>query len=310
MEDTEKEKKDDLINSEGKEDNSPNKKITFIIIACFIFSVALVILAIIIYLAKDKSLAELEVYTKYDKIEEIKIGGIGKVYKATDKKTNETFSIREIKLNTKEIREDVQNDIKFMNASTHASKRTLQLKEVFEQRSTKFIVTEYYDEDLSITLDKTEKGFDIDRIKKIMNQINISLQNFRKLNVVYNNMLLENIIVQKHGENYTYKLSNFSKSILITNNKNETEKEDEWGIKPVLGNINEKKKDLYDIGKEIYRMIFKEQDKKDDEMIKNINEKCNDTELNDLMEKLLVEKDEDRISWEEYFNHTFFVSEL
>ncbi len=308
MEDTEKEKKDDLINSEGKEDNSPNKKITFIIIACFIFSVALVILAIIIYLAKDKSLAELEVYTKYDKIEEIKIGGIGKVYKATDKKTNETFSIREIKLNTKEIREDVQNDIKFMNASTHASKRTLQLKEVFEQRSTKFIVTEYYDEDLSITLDKTEKGFDIDRIKKIMNQINISLQNFRKLNVVYNNMLLENIIVQKHGENYTYKLSNFSKSILITNNKNETEKEDEWGIKPVLGNINEKKKDLYDIGKEIYRMIFKEQDKKDDEMIKNINEKCNDTELNDLMEKLLVEKDEDRISWDDYFNHTFFVS--
>ena len=308
MEDTEKEKKDDLINSEGKEDNSPNKKITFIIIACFIFSVALVILAIIIYLAKDKSLAELEVYTKYDKIEEIKIGGIGKVYKATDKKTNETFSIREIKLNTKEIREDVQNDIKFMNASTHASKRTFQLKEVFEQRSTKFIVTEYYDEDLSITLDKTEKGFDIDRIKKIMNQINISLQNFRKLNVVYNNMLLENIIVKKHGENYTYKLSNFSKSILITNNKNETEKEDEWGIKPVLGNINEKKKDLYDIGKEIYRMIFKEQDKKDDEMIKNINEKCNDTELNDLMEKLLVEKDEDRISWDDYFNHTFFVS--
>ena len=308
MEDTEKEKKDDLINSEGKEDNSPNKKITLIIIACFIFSVALVILAIIIYLAKDKSLAELEVYTKYDKIEEIKIGGIGKVYKATDKKTNETFSIREIKLNTKEIREDVQNDIKFMNASTHASKRTFQLKEVFEQRSTKFIVTEYYDEDLSITLDKTEKGFDIDRIKKIMNQINISLQNFRKLNVVYNNMLLENIIVKKHGENYTYKLSNFSKSILITNNKNETEKEDEWGIKPVLGNINEKKKDLYYIGKEIYRMIFKEQDKKDDEMIKNINEKCNDSELKDLMEKLLVEKDEDRISWNDYFNHTFFVS--
>lgn len=308
MEDTEKEKKDDLINSEGKEDNSPNKKITFIIIACFIFSVALVILAIIIYLAKDKSLAELEVYTKYDKIEEIKIGGIGKVYKATDKKTNETFSIREIKLNTKEIREDVQNDIKFMNASTHASKRTFQLKEVFEQRSTKFIVTEYYDEDLSITLDKTEKGFDIDRIKKIMNQINISLQNFRKLNVVYNNMLLENIIVQKHGENYTYKLSNFSKSILITNNTDETEKEDEWGIKPVLSNINKEKKDLYYIGKEIYRMIFKEQGKKDDEMIKNIKEKCNDPELNDLMEKLLVEKDEDRISWNNYFNHTFFVS--
>ena len=46
------------------------------------------------------------------------------------------FSIREIKFNTKEIR----NDIKFMNASTHISDKTFQLKEVFEQRSIKFII--------------------------------------------------------------------------------------------------------------------------------------------------------------------------
>lgn len=67
------------------------------------------------------------------------------------------------------------------------------------------------------------------------------------------------------------------------------EKENECGIKPILGNITEERKDLYDIGKEIYRMILKEKGKKDDEMINNINEKCNDDELKDLMGKLLVE---------------------
>lgn len=308
MEKTEQEKNDELINADLEENNSSNKKITLIIIVCFVFSVVLVILAIILYLAKDKSPAELEVYKKYKKLEKINVGSDGDVYKVQDKKTNETFSVKEIKLKTKEIRNDVENDIKFMNASTHYSNKTFQLKEVFEQRSTKFIVTEYYDEDLSITLSKREEGFNLDEIKIIMFQINKNLENLINLNVVYNNILLENIIVQKHGENCTVKLSNFSKSILITDNKDNTTKENEWGIKPVFGNITEEKKDLYNIGKEIYRMIFREKDKKNDEMINNIKEKCkDDKDFVDLMKQLLVEKDEERISWKDYFNHTFFV---
>ena len=303
MEDKEKE---ELISSDDEKSTS-SKLIAFIIIACFIFSIALVIIAIIVYLSKDKSLSELEVYKKYEKQEKIKLGDDRIVYKAKNKETNETVAIKEIKLKTTDIRNKVEKDIKFMNASNHLSNMTFQLKEVFEQRSTKFIVTEYYDEDLSITLSKTEKGFEIEEVKSLVKTMNRILQGLRGFNVVYNNIKLENIIVQKNGDKSdTIKLADYSKAKLITNDKNDT-KENEYGITPVLGDINEEKEDLYNIGKEIYRMLFKETGKKNEEMIKGIKEKYNNPELNDLMEKLLVDDQKVKISWDDYFNHTFFA---
>ena len=304
MEDKEKE---ELISSDDEKSNSSSKLIAFIIIACFIFSVALVIIAIIVYLSKDKSLSELEVYKLYEKQEKIKLGDDRIVYKAKNKETNETVAIKEIKLKTTDIRNKVEKDIKFMNASNHLSNATFKLIEVFEQRSTKFLVTEYYDEDLSITLSKTEKGFDIELVKRLVNIMNRILQGLRGFNVVYNNIKLENIIVQMAGDKIgMIKLTDFSEAELFTNDKNDT-KENEWGITPVFGDINEEKKDLYNIGKEIYRMLFKKTDKKNEEMIKDIKEKFNNTELSDLMEKLLVEDAKERISWDDYFNHTFFA---
>ena len=303
MEDKEKE---ELISSDDEKSNSSSKLIAFIIIAFFIFSVALVIIAIIVYLSKDKSLSELEVYKKYEKQEKIKLGDDRIVYKAKNKETNETVAIKEIKLKTTDIRNKVEKDIKFMNASNHLSNETFQLIEVFEQRSTKFLVTEYYDEDLSITLSKTEKGFNIELVKRLVNTTNRILQGLRGFNVVYNNIKLENIIVQMAGNEIgKIKLTDFSEAELFTNDKNDT-KENEWGITPVFGDINEEKEDLYNIGKEIYRMLFKKTGKKNEETIKDIKEKFNNNaELSDLMERLLVEDAKERISWDDYFNHTF-----
>ena len=192
-----------------------------------------------------------------------------------------------------------------MNASNHLSNATFQLIEVFEQRSTKFIVTEYYDEDLSIALNKTENGFDINVVKGIINYINQILNYFRNNNVVFNNIKLENILVVRKEDNSTMiKLSDFSKAKLITNDTN-SNKKNEWDITPVFGDINEEKQDLYDIGKEMYRMLFKKTGKKNEEMIKEI-EKLNNTDLSDLMGKLLVEDVKERISWDVYYNHPFF----
>ena len=304
MEDKEKE---ELISSENEKSNSPRKLIAFIIIICFIISIALVIIAIIVYLSKDKSLSELEVYKKYEKQEQIKLGENRIVYKAKSRETNETVAIKEIKLKTKDIRNNIEKDIKFMNASNHLSNATFQLIEVFEQRSTKFIVTEYYDEDLSITLSKTEKGFDIEVVKRLVNIINRILKGLRGFNVVYNNIKLENIIVQMDGDKIgMIKLTDFSEAKLLTNDTNDS-KENEWGIAPVFGDINEEKEDLYNIGKEIYRMLFKETGKSNEEMIKGIKERFNNNELNELMEKLLVDDKKERISWDNYFNLTFFA---
>jgi serine/threonine protein kinase len=311
MEDTEQKNKDELINSNEKENNSTNKIISFIIIIFFILSIALVIIAIIIYFAKDKSLSELEVYKKYQKQGNISVGGDSIVYKVKNKETNQTFALKEIKLENNTIKNNVENDIKFMKACYNLSKISIQLIDEFEERSTKFLVTELYDEDLSISLDKSEKGFDVGKIKSIIKELNKILYELREVKVAYNNIKLESILVKNENKNeFEIRLSDYSKAKLLT--KNETF-EKEWNIKPYSGDnktISEfEKQDLFDIGKEIYRMLFKENDKTVKEMIPKIESDVEDTDLKNLLIGLLDEDFEKRIDWNDYFNHTFFVND-
>ena len=78
-------------------------------------------------------------------------------------------------------------------------------------------------------------------------------------------------------------------------------------------NPNEKF-DIWSIGILIYYMLFGEypyEGKRDMMIIKQIEsdkkiKKCEDKELQDLMSKMLKKNVNERISWNEYFNHPFF----
>ena len=168
MEDTEEKNDEKLVEEkEEKEKGSffTKNKIALIIVGCFLFSIALVILAIIVYLARDYTLSPLEVFEKYDIIENYTVGENGiAIYKAKNKNTNELFTIKEIKLSTTTIRNQVKNDILFNQAIHNYTKKSIEIKELFEQRSTKFIVMEYYDKDLSVDLDDS-KGFEVDKLE-------------------------------------------------------------------------------------------------------------------------------------------------
>lgn len=306
MEETEKKNNEEEL-IENK--NSPNKLISLIIIVLFLLSIALVILAIIIYFAKDKTLSELEVYKKYEKLENITVSGNSPVYKVKDKKTNLTYALKEIKLNSNEIKNNVENDIKFMKACYNLSKISIHLIEVFEQRRTKFLVTELYNEDLSILLNKSAKPFDVPRVKNILIELNKLLKELRKKQVVHNNIKLESILVKNVNENKTeIKLSDYSKAKLLDK---DGDFENTWNIKPFLDEKNYtkfEKQDLLDIGKETYRMLFKENNKTIEEMISKIGT-IDDENLKELFSGLLKEDPEQRIDWDAYFNHSFFTSD-
>ena len=307
MEETDQNNQVELVE---KENNSSNKIISFIIIFLFILSIASVIIAIIIYFAKDKSPSELEVYKKYQKQGNISVGGPSIVYKVKNKETNQTFALKEIKLENNTIKNNAENDIKFMKACYNLSKLSIQFIDKFEERSTIFLVTELYDEDLSISLDKSEKGFDVDKIRTIIKELNKILYELREVKIVHNNIRLESILVKNENKNeFEIKLSDYSKAKLLT--KNETF-EKEWNIKPFSGDNKTmpefEKQDLLDIGKEIYRMLFKENNKTVEEMNKNI-ESVQNEDLKELLKRLLDEDVEKRIDWNGYFNHTFFIKD-
>ena len=307
MEETDQNNQVELVE---KENNSSNKIISFIIIFLFILSIASVIIAIIIYFAKDKSPSELEVYKKYQKQGNISVGGPSIVYKVKNKETNQTFALKEIKLENNTIKNNAENDIKFMKACYNLSKLSIQFIDKFEERSTIFLVTELYDEDLSISLDKSEKGFDVGKIRTIIKELNKILYELREVKIVHNNIRLESILVKNENKNeFEIKLSDYSKAKLLT--KNETF-EKEWNIKPFSGDNKTmaefEKQDLLDIGKEIYRMLFKENNKTVEEMNKNI-ESVQNEDLKELLKRLLDEDVEKRIDWNGYFNHTFFIKD-
>ena len=194
MEDIDKKNNEQLVEDKEEEGFCSKQKIALFIIICFIISIGLVILAIIVYLAKDYEISPLEVYEKYKKIGNITVGD-GIVFKAQNKNTSEIVSIREIKLKTTDIRDDVKNDILFTQALQKYTEKSIKIKEIFEQRSTKFIVTEFYDYDLYVNL-KDERGFNIDKIKNIMTQLNEALKVLREKKIVHNDIRLESIFVQ------------------------------------------------------------------------------------------------------------------
>ena len=106
---------------------------------------------------------------------------------------------------------------------------------------------------------------------------------------------LYNIIIE-------IKLGNYSKAKLLNDDDKEWE-----NIKPYKDYDKEEfnkidKKDLFDIGKVIYNMFFNEIDVDR----KKINNEIEDDNLKDLLNKLLVDDENNRIEWDDYFNHKFF----
>ena len=77
--------------------------------------------------------------------------------------------------------------------------------------------------------------------------------------------------------------------------------------------------DLWSIGILIYLLYFKEYPFKGnskEEILKNITEdeinklkKGENTDLNNLIRELLIIEPNRRITWEEYFNHSFFKND-
>ncbi len=78
------------------------------------------------------------------------------------------------------------------------------------------------------------------------------------------------------------------------------------------------KNDIWSLGILIYYLIFKEypyNGKGEVQILKDIKsnkklKKINDDDLNDLLNKMLKVNLNERISWDDYFNHCFFKKKL
>ena len=144
----------------------------------------------------------------------------------------------------------------------------------------------------------------------------------QKEKVIYMHLEPSDIIIFINDIDLTFKLS-------INNFKNEKEIQNEDVSYPVYNSkvlspecfrsdALTNKTDIWSLGIIIYYMVFKEYpyNGKNEVLILNsitsnpILKKTNDDDLNDLISKMLKINKAERISWDDYFNHSFFKKQF
>jgi surface protein len=129
--------------------------------------------------------------------------------------------------------------------------------------------------------------------------------------IYHRDLSLDNILIKFEDDKIIYKLSDYgvSKKLATFKNKFSTKAgKPDYMAPEVKEGQYDGKCDLWSLGIVIYILIKRKNPS--DEIIDKISslELIANTELNNLIQRLLVKDPDKRISWDEYFNHPFFIN--
>ena len=252
----------------------------------------------------------------YKEKEIISFGKYSSVYKIkNNKKSN--IAIKEIyKENYKMIYIDFKNEIEdIMNTENSLNIfKTINSKKIF------YIIMELCSFNLNNYLFEREKPFSINEIREILIQINNFFKKLNNKKIIHGNIKPSNILINVNENNkIVIKLSYFD-SIKFSNKIDDSidllEKICLTTPPEILkGELFNKKSDIWSLGIIIYYMLYKRypfNGEYDYNLLSNIISNQNielnseNEELNNLFKRMLKVDVNKRISFEEYFNHSFF----
>ena len=192
---------------------------------------------------------------------------------------------------------------------------TISIKDQIETKDYFYIIMDLCNYNLKEYIKMREKPISVEEIKYVLLQLNnaFKIMNNKKIN--HTDIKLNNILIsQERLDKNIIKLSSFCSSKGISNSMSFIDISLTSAPEILLDEEDLSKSDLWSIGIIIYYMYFKEypykgknehillNDIKSGKKLKSIDDK----ELDDLMNKLLKININERLSWEEYFNHNFF----
>ena len=271
-------------------------------------------------------------YYDFNVKNKIGVGGFGEVYSVKLKRNNKKRAIKVIDIN--KIKDSILNQL-FKSANEDDMKpyiegfyneienmqlmkghkdneNTVKFYEFFHTQNEFAIVMELCDDNLLHYFSEKEKSFDINEILDILTQLNKSFKVMVKHKLVHRDLKLENILVKKSDKGkIIYKLTDYgiSKQLLSLTKlatkagslkfmAPEVEKEDKYN----------QECDLWSLGVIIHVLFFRDYPKvQDDKVTIKIT---GNSDLDNLLKNLLVVNPQNRLTWNEYFNHSFFKNNI
>ena len=257
-------------------------------------------------------------------------GNYSDIYKTKNDK-NEDLSIKIINKNKilklinnikeQDLDKIFQEKINMMININNKSEYSIRIIEKINTKIDYYIIMDYCNSNLKEYLNKfskEEKGIYITKIKDIFKKLNEALTVIENNKMFHGDIKPEHILINEKDENDI-------KPILIDYfNFNSMTKDYSLYIAPeILINENETnnfdiQSDLWSIGLILYELYFNKLPFNSKEDLINMTKNNNnlilskiqkDKNLNDLVEKLLKIKKDERISFNEYINHNFWKEE-
>ena len=277
-------------------------------------------------------------YNKKYELEKTRIGfGIyTEVYKAKNKVTKELRAIKIIKLDAikyelekegettqglKDYIDNINNEIENMKICAENNENSVKYYESFQTKNEIAIVLELCDDCLSKF--KNKKSFNAKKIREILKQLNNTLKIMKEKKIVHRDLKPDNILIKTEKDKQIIKLCDYGISQIgnMTNLKTHIGTLHYMAPEILEGQTYYTYKcDLWSLGIVIYELFFKEKPymgQNEVSLLTNIKKNKNnnlkdtgDASLNDLIKQLLEYDPKKRMTWDDYFNHSFFNNNI
>ena len=196
---------------------------------------------------------------------------------------------------------------------------SLHLIEDKETEDSFYIITDIWDSNLENFISTEKTSLKFDEIKYIFIRLNIVFKRMVENNIIHGNLKLSNILIKKIKNKMIPILSDYIKKDILDEELNIIQSTTQFSAPEILeGNNYDNKVDLWSIGVILYKLYFNEYPFNGETQVAIFNDIMSKKKLkksdeniyfNDLIKRLLIIDPNNRITWEEYFNHKFWEIE-